>query len=658
MNPRLIDEMSWRMAEVYGAVTDRILVNLARHFKRIAEGGKIPGSWDYQVRKLAEMGQVSKETEAIILASLGDADGVLQELLEASIREGLKGVDEPLREAASRGLINGQGFIQPELSPNQTRAFRAFYEQSANRLNLVNTLMLESTQQAYAATVADIANRMNTMQGIMNTAAGEVVSGVSSMNSAIRSAVQKMVETGITGFIDSGGHHWTPEAYVAMDVRTTMANTARAAVWEEAEQYEVVLYQVSWHDGARPLCYPWQGKVISRNGWSGTVTDDKGNEIQVHSEDEIESFKYGGGLFGVNCGHYPIPFIPGFSRIREPQQDEKTNEKEYQESQQQRALERRLREEKRDLAVLKAEGATPEEIKAQREKVTAARDNLDAFCDQTGRARRSSRESTPIKAEWPDGYKPNKTPTPNYMPDTSSMLQIAPAPVTPSVSAAATASTDTPKFTAEMVTETLPKSGIKAVDLTKWVSTPTEQQIIDSIGGSDKTKGSCTSLAYSYAGNKAGYDVHDFRGGHSCQFFSRTSNIDLIASFDGVEGKVVSNYDDFKGAHELLKQVEAGKEYIFGCANHTAVIRKSAENIEYLELQSASDNGWYQLTDSILRYRFGAQKSHTIYGTRYKQNSELIDISKLNESPDFIEVLRYINTAVGDQQKGAGGGIR
>ena len=415
MNPRLIDEMSWRMAEVYGAVTDRILVNLARHFKRIAEGGEIPGSWDYQIRKLAEMGQVNKETEAIILASLEDADGVLRELLEESIRIGLQGVDKPLRQAAERGLLNGQGFIPPELAPSQTRAFTAFYEQSADRLNLVNTVMLESTQSLYASTVADIATRMNVMQGVMNTAAGEVVSGVSSMNTAIKNAVQRMVETGITGFIDHGGHHWTPEAYVAMDVRTTMANTARAAVWEEAENFSVDLYQVSWHDGARPLCYPWQGKVISRNGWTGVVEDDQGNKVQVHSESEIESFRYGGGLFGVNCGHYPIPFIPGFSRIREPQQDEKENEKAYQESQQQRALERRLREEKRDLAVLKAQGATDEEIKAQREKVKAARDNLDAFCEQTGRARRVNREQTPIKAEWPDGYQPKKTWTPNYM---------------------------------------------------------------------------------------------------------------------------------------------------------------------------------------------------------------------------------------------------
>ena len=50
---------------------------------------------------------------------------------------------------------------------------------------------------------------------------------------------------------------------------------------------------------------------------------------------------------------------------------------------------------------MKAQGASDEEIKAQRLKVKNARDNLNDFCDETGRARRTGREQTPIKADWP-----------------------------------------------------------------------------------------------------------------------------------------------------------------------------------------------------------------------------------------------------------------
>lgn len=137
----------------------------------------------------------------------------------------------------------------------------------------------------------------------------------------------------------------------------------------------------------------------------------KGEDI-VHHESSM-----------INCGHYPIPFIPGFSRIRPPMQDEEENAKAYAESQQQRALERKLREEKRDLEVMKAQGASDEEIKAQRQRVRQASKDIDTFCDETGRTRRRNRETAPVRATWPtnagevtrynQGYIPTtQTPTP------------------------------------------------------------------------------------------------------------------------------------------------------------------------------------------------------------------------------------------------------
>ena len=412
MTPQEIEELSWRMGEVYEAVVNRILVNLARHFRYI-EAGEIPsGAWEYQVKKLAEMGQINRETERIILEMLGDADGALQALLEESILNGLRDAEPALRSAAEKGFLNGGGNIPPVLAPNQMQAFKAFYAQSADKLNLVNTVMLESTQAAFAATVSDIAVKIANTQGILNAASGEVVTGVSAWNKAMRDAVNKMVDNGLTGYIDHAGRHWSPEAYVTMDIRSTMANTARAAVFERNEEYGNDLYQVSWHNGARPLCYPWQGKVISKTGNARVVEDDEGNEVQVHTEDEIESFNYGGGLFGVNCGHYPIPFIPGFSRIRSPQENFEENLKTYEESQKQRALERKLRNEKRDLEVLKARGVPEEEIKAQRAKVRKASKDIDEFCAETGRARRRNREYTPIDPKFPnpDTYDPKLFP--------------------------------------------------------------------------------------------------------------------------------------------------------------------------------------------------------------------------------------------------------
>ena len=408
MTPSFLDNMSWRMAEVYGAVTDRILINLAKYFAFVNDSAEVKGSFEYQARMLAKMGQVTKETVDIIANSLDGADAALRAALEAAIMDALKNEEPKLRQAAQLGLL---GAVPPGFVPDQSQAFKSYYQQSADKLNLVNTVMLESTQAAYSATVADAAARLERTQEYLNVAAGETITGVSTYNQAMRGAVAKMMTNGLTGFIDHAGRRWTPESYVAMDVRTTMFRTARAAVWERQDQYGNDLYQVSSHNGARPLCYPWQGKVISRSDTVRDVTDLDGNTVHVYAQSET-SYGQAAGLFGVNCGHYPMSFIPGVSTLKGEPQDPAENEKTYAESQEQRALERKLRAERRDLAVMKAQGESPEAIRKQQERVKAASAEIDDFCDRTGRARRKLREYTPIDAKWPvkDSYDPQTFP--------------------------------------------------------------------------------------------------------------------------------------------------------------------------------------------------------------------------------------------------------
>lgn len=297
MRPAMFDDMSWAMGEVYESVHYKLLANLARYFPYIHSDEQARDLFTYQARMLAQIGQVSRESVDIIMAGLGGGDDALRGALEAAVTDAIKTEGPKLRKAAEQGLLYGEGFVPPEMSANQTQAFRLYYRQSADKLNLVNTVMLESTLEAYRATVADAANRIEYTQHIMNTAAGEVVTGVSAWNTAMHDAVQQMVDNGITGYIDHGGHHWSPEAYVAMDVRTTMFNTARAATWELNEQYGNDLYQVSSHNGARPLCYPWQGKVIARAGPHGSTIDLDGNVVEVYAQDET-SYGEPAGLFG------------------------------------------------------------------------------------------------------------------------------------------------------------------------------------------------------------------------------------------------------------------------------------------------------------------------------------------------------------------------
>lgn len=406
INPRMFDNMSWRMAEVYGACVDKLLINLAHYFPYI-EGEAPRGTFEYMTQMLANMGQVTSESVEIIAKTLGGADPALREALTTAIGEALQDAEAPLKRAAEAGLFGGKK-TPPKLSPETTQAFQAYYRQSADKLNLVNTVMLESTQQAYTGAVTGVVQRISRTQGVLNKATGQVVTGVSTWNQAMRDAVNQMATIGITGFIDHGGHHWSPEAYVAMDIRTTVSNAARSAIWEQNEAYGNDLYSVSSHNGARPLCYPWQGKVISRDNVTRDVEDLNGNRIHVYAQSET-SYGEPAGLFGINCGHFPYPFVDGFSVIRGEPQDPEENEKTYKESQEQRRLERELRTAKRDLAIEKARGAPEDVLRVQKDRVKHAQGKLDDFCEATGRNRRRAREYTPINATWPD--RGNFTPT-------------------------------------------------------------------------------------------------------------------------------------------------------------------------------------------------------------------------------------------------------
>ena len=409
MNPAFLDEMSWSMAEVYGAITDQIIINLARLFPYVKTGGSVPeSSFRYQARMLAQMGKVNAQTMQIIRNNLSDADAALSGVLEATIIQAIKDAEPELYKGAKKGIFMPPAV--PVLSPNQTRAFQLYYAQAADKLNLVNTVMLESTQSAYMQCVSDVISefdvleRINRTQTALDVAAGETITGVSSWNQAVKHATDRLKEGGIVGFIDHGNHRWSAEAYVAMDVRTTVYNTGRAAVWETNESFGNDLYIVSYHNGARPGCYDWQNKVISANNVSGETVDLDGNAVHVYAQNET-SYGQAAGLFGINCKHYPTPFIPGVSIIRGQVQDKDANDKQYAESQEQRRLERNLREEKRDLEMLKAQGADEDQIRAQRERVRAASDKIDDFCDQTGRVRRRNREGVYTKRDFPDPDK-------------------------------------------------------------------------------------------------------------------------------------------------------------------------------------------------------------------------------------------------------------
>ena len=368
------------IVRVYGDCVDLLLQNIARHFKFAALDRE--GVFDWETQKLTELGQLRRENLRIIAQTVGDVSGmtelalerVMTKALEKNLPELLQGVDAGILSAPPVGISDAMKGI-----------LRYYSNQAVQQYNLVNTVMLTSSENAMRKVISTAIRSQEFLrdvaQGALNTATGEVLTGISGRQAAVRRAISQMAQEGIVGYVDKAGHLWSPEAYVNMDVRTTAGNVAREAVFQQNREYGLDLVIVPVNATARPKCAPYQGKIISMSGQSGYTTDNTGARVSYLP---IHSTTYGepDGLWGINCHHSPPdPFIPGMSRqVDKPLPDAVER---YDATQRQRYYEREVRNAKRIAACYDAAGDTEAFQKAAKAvKERTAR--LKTYCDNSG----------------------------------------------------------------------------------------------------------------------------------------------------------------------------------------------------------------------------------------------------------------------------------
>lgn len=83
-----------------------------------------------------------------------------------------------------------------------------------------------------------------------------------------------------------------------------------------------------------------------------------------------------------------------------------------------------------------------------------------------------------------------------------------------------------------------------------------EEEIIKTLSGDDKTIGSCASAALTYVGQKAGMNVLDFwGGGKSTDFFATYLNLKEITKFPRIEPIIETAKVNLTVGNKLLKKV-------------------------------------------------------------------------------------------------------
>ena len=166
---------------------------------------------------------------------------------------------------------------------------------------------------------------------------------------AAQQAIDILTKRGITGFKDARGRNWSLTSYVEMKSRTIVNQELIDSHTDRMLERGQTLIVVSSHRNPSPQCQPFEGQILSLDGSTGTVirpsaVSDRAVKVRVKATLQEARSK---GFQHPNCKHAVSAYIPGASRTFTTRPQDAG----YQATQDQRRMERRIRELKQQAAV-------------------------------------------------------------------------------------------------------------------------------------------------------------------------------------------------------------------------------------------------------------------------------------------------------------------
>ncbi|WP_247615837.1 phage minor capsid protein [Streptomyces sp. MK37H] len=323
--------------------------------------------------KLAALGNFRTAIEAVIAALQVDASGAIRQAVAEAYERGQQAA------VAELGAVSvGQAVVAAEALPSAPAVDRlaaALVRETAP----VHLRILRVAVDVYRQVVAE--------------ASAAPLLGANTRRQAAARALAKFAERGVTGFVDRRGHAWNMASYVEMATRSAVGRAAVQAHTDRLAAAGVSLVVVSDAPEECPRCKPWEGKVLTREGPGGTRTvemrhatkDDR--TIRVRVAGSLPEAR-AAGLLHPNCRHSISAYLPGLTKGPGPK--EQRSRATYEQSQQQRYLERQVRAWKRRAAGELDDGARS----AANAKVRAYQGRIRELVAESGLPRKSHREQT------------------------------------------------------------------------------------------------------------------------------------------------------------------------------------------------------------------------------------------------------------------------
>lgn len=333
-----------KLIEMYQELEDWIISDIAM---RLIKSGEMSGTTDRELWKLQQMGLHHTEIVKRISKMTGKSRDEVRRLLRDSVMTSFSDDAEVLKRL---------GDVQTPLQNNAAiMAMNAEMMKTFGELNnLTRTTMLQTQR--------DLLNMLNEVDY-------RVASGMQSYNSAICEVLDRYAQSGVVIDYPTGARR-SLEAAVRCCVVTSMNQTAAQVTNQYIVQKGIEYVLVSAHMGARhskkfpdgiPSHDHWQGKVykiVGRDKDTPNLLDATGYTVdpktgQGRVVDPL-------GLHGYNCRHSHKPWDKS---LRNPYVDADGNPKInvhesqelYEKQQQQRSMERAIRQTKRELLAKQAE---------------------------------------------------------------------------------------------------------------------------------------------------------------------------------------------------------------------------------------------------------------------------------------------------------------
>ncbi|MGW6009702.1 phage minor capsid protein [Streptomyces sp. NPDC055210] len=363
VSPELAEDLAAAVADLYEAAEGVLLGKLRQ---ALAEGIDSPA---WVELKLGALGNMQAAIDEVLAVLQADASGA---------------VHEALSEAYDRGQQAAVAELGA-LGVGQTAAVAAALP-TAPIVDRLAAAVINDTGPVY---LRILRTTMDTYRDVISRAAAAPALGAQTRRQAAQSALDDFADRGVKGFIDSRGRSWELRSYVEMAMRSAVGRAAIEAHSDKLGAAGVDLVIVSQSPEECPLCRPWERKILTRDGGAGArdielehATED-GEKVTVHVAGSLDEAR-GAGLLHPNCRHNISAYLPGVSRIPEPQASRGT----YEDSQKQRYLERQVRRWKRREQTALDE----QQAKAARARTRAYQARIRELVKETGLPRKSHRE--------------------------------------------------------------------------------------------------------------------------------------------------------------------------------------------------------------------------------------------------------------------------